>query len=216
MESPVRAKARAARIAATLADWYPDDVHTALEWRNPLQLLVSTILSAQATDVKVNQVAPALYARFPDAAALAAAPIEDVETLVRETGFFRNKARSIKGCALGLVERHGGEVPRTLDELVELPGVGRKTANVVLWNCFEVPGIVVDTHVIRVSGRLGLTVHAEAERIEIDLMALLPKDEWAPFCNRLTYLGRRVCSARMPRHSECRLLGDCPAGQAQT
>jgi len=207
---------RAGRIAATLADWYPDDVRAALEWRKPLELLVSTILAAQSTDAKVNEVAPALYERFPDAAALAAAPAEDVERLIHATGFFRNKAKSVQGCCRALVERHGGEVPRTLPELVALPGVGRKTANVVLTNCFGVPGIVVDTHVIRLSCRLGLTGETDPDRIERDLMALLPEPEWSPFCHRLTYLGRRVCTARAPRHAECRLLPDCPTGKAAT
>jgi endonuclease III len=205
---------RASRIAATLAGWYPDDVRCALTWRTPFELLVKTILSAQATDVKVNEVAPALFARYPDAAALAAAEPGDVEPLIHATGFFRAKARSVVACSRALVERHGGQVPRTMEPLTALPGVGRKTANVVLTECFGVPGIVVDTHVLRVSGRLGLASGDDAERVEADLGALLPEPAWSDFCHRLTYLGRRVCDARKPKCLECRLRPDCPTGKA--
>ena len=209
-------KARAGRIAAILAGWYPDDVRAALDWRNPVELLVSTILAAQATDVKVNEIAPALYARFPDPAALAGAPVAEVEDLVRQTGFFRNKARAVQACCRALLDRHGGEVPGAMEDLVALPGVGRKTANVVRTNCFGLPGIVVDTHVIRLSARLGLTDESDPEKIERDLMALLPEAEWSAFCHRLTWLGRRVCTARKPAHAACRLLPDCPTGKEAT
>jgi endonuclease-3 len=209
-----KAKAeRAARIAKTLAAWYPDDVKCALTWRTPFELLVKTILSAQSTDAKVNEVAPALFARFPDAKAMAAAEAEDVEPLVHATGFFRAKARSVVACSRALVDRHGGQVPRTMDELVALPGVGRKTANVILTDVFGVPGIVVDTHVLRVAGRLGLASGDDAERVEADLMVLLPESAWSDFCHRLTYLGRRVCDARRPRCPECRLREMCPTGK---
>jgi endonuclease-3 len=214
MESAKARKERAGRIAATLAGWMPDSTGTPLHWRSPLELLVGTILAAQARDDTVNQVVPVLLARFPDAASIAAAPVEEVEAIVKTTGFFRAKARSVQGCCAMLVERHGGEVPATMEALTALPGVGRKTANVVLGNCFGVPGLVVDTHVLRVSKRWELTAEEDAERVEADLCALLPREEWTPFSHRVTWFGRSFCTARNPRCPECRLLDLCPFGAA--
>jgi len=212
MESFEEKRARATRIAQALAKAYPEHTRTALNWRNPFELLISTILAAQTTDAKVNEVAPHLYARFPDAHVLSKAPIAEVEQLIHATGFFRNKARMAVRCAQALVEHHGGQVPRTMDALTALPGVGRKTANVVLTNCFGVPGIVVDTHVIRLAGRLELSTETDPEAIERDLMSLLEETEWSAFCHRLTHFGRQVCTARMPAHGECLLLSECPSG----
>jgi endonuclease-3 len=189
---------------------------TALHYRDPFELLIATILSAQTTDETVNRVTPALFARWPDAAALARADPADVEALVRPTGFFRQKARAITGCARALVERFGGEVPRHMADLVTLPGVARKTANVVLANCRPRPasdhGIFVDTHVRRVSQRLALTGARDPDDIERDLMCLVPERKWADFPHQLIELGRGPCTARGPRHAECPLLRHCPMG----
>lgn len=201
-------RARARRVADRLATLFPD-AHCELDFANPLQLLVATILSAQCTDVRVNQVTPALFARFPDAAALAGADPAELEKLIRPTGFFRAKARNIQLCCRQLVERHGGEVPSTMEELVALNGVGRKTANVILGNAFDVPGLPVDTHVTRVSWRLGLTTETDPVKIERDLTALLPAKEWTMLGHRLIFLGRRVCHARTPRCAECALAKEC-------
>jgi endonuclease-3 len=199
----------AGKIVRLLKKMYPD-ASCALAHESPLQLLVATILSAQCTDARVNMVTPALFARFPDAAAFAGAEIHELEKAIQSTGFFRNKARNIKGCCSRIVERHGGAVPSVLEELVELPGVGRKTANVVLGNCFETPGITVDTHVGRLSRRLGLSSHTDPEKVEKDLMALLPAKEWTLFSHRMIFHGRQVCYARKPACSECALLKICP------
>jgi len=178
---------------------------------SPLELLVATILSAQCTDVRVNMVTPKLYARYPTAAALAAAPLRDIERIIQSTGFFRNKARNIQACCRKLVAEHGGEVPRTMEELVELPGVGRKTANVVLGTAFGIAtGVVVDTHVMRLSRRLGLTTHKDPIKIERDLMEQLPKRQWIDFSHRLIHHGRRICAARKPLCEECPLETICP------
>jgi endonuclease-3 len=200
---------RARRIANALAEMFPD-AHCELDFTNPLQLLVATILSAQCTDARVNQVTPKLFKRYPGAAALAAAKPADVEDIIRSTGFFRAKARSIQLCCQQLLERHGGEVPSTMEELTALNGVGRKTANVILGNAFGVPGLPVDTHVTRVSFRLGLTAETDAVKIERDLTALFPPAEWTMLGHRLIFLGRRVCQARKPRCSECGLAKICP------
>ena len=216
MESMKARRERAGEIATVLAGWYPDDLRCALDFENPYQLLVKTILAAQCTDKKVNEISPALFARWPDPASLAAAPLPEIEKMVRQTGFFRAKAASIRKCSQALVERHGGVVPRTMEGLNALPGVGRKTANVLLTNVFGVPGIVVDTHVLRVAGRLGLSRETDAEKVEADLMRLLPEAEWSAFCHRLTWLGRRVCDARKPRCVECRLRPVCPTGRKLT
>ncbi len=182
-----------------------------LDHANPLQLLVATILSAQCTDVRVNLVTPELFKRYPTAEALAAAPLRSIERLIQSTGFFRNKAKNIQACCRKLVADHGGEVPRTLEELVELPGVGRKTANVVLGVAYKIAtGLVVDTHVARLSHRLGLTEHRDPVKIERDLMALLPKNRWIEFSHELIHHGRQICIARRPRCEVCPLDSLCP------
>jgi endonuclease-3 len=202
-------RARAHRIRRGLARLYPD-AHCALVHQNPLQLLVATILSAQCTDVRVNLVTPALFARYPDAAAFAAADRAELEAMIQSTGFFRNKARSIQLCCQQLVENYGGEVPATLEELTPLPGVGRKTANVVLGDAFGVPGITVDTHVGRLSRRFGLTTQDDPVKVEQDLMRLIPKAEWTIFSHRTIFHGRQVCFARKPNCAGCTLAKDCP------
>lgn len=200
---------RAGQLVRGLAKLYPD-AHCALHYENPLQLLIATILSAQCTDVRVNMVTPALFARFPDAAAYATAAPAELEALIQSTGFFRNKARSIIGCCQQLVDQHGGQVPGTMEELVPLPGVGRKTANVLLGNAFGVPGITVDTHVGRLSRRLGLTEHDDPEKVERDLMRLIPQKEWTMFSHRMIFHGRQVCFARKPNCGGCTLAKLCP------
>jgi len=206
---------RLAAIQRLLDEAYPEPT-TALDWREPVQLLVATILSAQCTDERVNQVTPALFARFPDAAALAEAPIEELERLVHTTGFFRNKAKAIQGAAKLLVERHGGEVPRSMEAMLELPGVARKTANVVLGTAYGLTtGIVVDTHVKRLATRLGLTTEEDPEKIERDLMALVAKERWIALAHELILHGRAICHARRPACPGCLLAPHCPsAGKA--
>ena len=202
-------KLRARKVLRVLARLYPD-AHCALDFTSPLELLIATILSAQCTDVRVNLTTPALFARYPDAAAYAKAELADIEELIRSTGFFRNKAKSIRDCCRILVEKHGGEVPSTLEELVVLPGVGRKTANVVLGNAFETPGITVDTHVGRLSRRLGFTTNEDAVKVEHDLMAIWPKKEWTMASHRLIFHGRQVCHSRKPLCDACELAKLCP------
>ena len=204
--TPLRRRAR--RIMRELARLYPDS-RSALNFENPYQLLVGVILSAQCTDKRVNMVTPALFARYPDAAAFAAADPAELERLIQSTGFFRNKARNIIACCRQLVEEHGGRVPATMEELVRLPGIGRKTANVILGNAFGTPGIPVDTHVGRLSQRMGLTIHTDPVRVERELMALLPRKEWTTFGHRMIYHGRQVCHARKPRCEECALARLC-------
>ncbi len=190
---------------------YPD-AHCELDYRNPFELLGATILSAQCTDVRVNMVTPVLFARYPDADALSVAKQEDVEEIVRTTGFFRAKAKSLIGMATMLVARFGGEVPRTVAELVPLPGVGRKTANVVLGNAFEInEGIVVDTHVQRLARRLGLTREADPIGIEKALIPLFPREDWALLSHLLIWHGRRRCFARKPECAACLLSDMCPS-----
>jgi len=202
--------ARVAAIVEGLAETYPV-AECALIHDSPFQLLIATILSAQCTDERVNQVTRTLFAKFPTAEALANASLTDLETEVQPTGFFRNKARNIQGCCRALVEQHGGQVPRNLEALVQLPGVGRKTANVVLGTAFGLPtGVVVDTHVTRLSQRLGMTRHDDAVKIEQDLMRLLPTGEWIMFSHRVIHHGRRVCKARKPRCEDCMLAALCP------
>jgi endonuclease III len=200
---------RTKRINAILATLYPD-AKCALDYADPLQLLIATILSAQCTDVRVNKVTPALFARYPDAQAFADADQTELETLIQSTGFFRNKARNIRACCQAIVEKHAGHVPRTMDELVPLPGVGRKTANVILGNAFGVPGIPVDTHVGRLSRRMGLTEHDDPVKVESDLMALVPKAEWTLFGHRMIFHGRQVCQSRKPNCEGCALNIICP------
>ena len=207
-------KARAARteeILARLKEEYPDS-RCALEHRNPLELLVATILSAQCTDKRVNMVTPALFARYPTAADYAEADLADLEEMVRTTGFFRNKARSLKGLGQALVADHGGAVPADMDALVKLPGTGRKTANVVLGNAFGIDeGVVVDTHVGRISRLLGLTEEKDPVKVERDLMAVVPRSDWTIWSHLLIDHGRAVCKARRPECGSCVLADLCPS-----
>jgi endonuclease III len=196
-----------------LLDRYYPEAHVTLDFTNPLEMLVATVLSAQCTDVRVNQVTPALFAKYPTAQAYAQAPVEELEDMIRSTGFFRNKAKSIKALCQKLVEDYGGEVPASLDELVKLPGIGRKTANVVLGNAFGIPGIFVDTHLGRVSQRLGLTKHKDPVKIEFDLMPLIPKERWVKFSHQMIWHGRQICDARKPKCPLCPLLPYCDYGQ---
>jgi len=212
-ESKAKRRERAGQILARLKGQYPR-VETPLNWRTPFELLVATILSAQCTDAKVNEVTKDLFKRYRKPADLAAAQPADIEPHIRATGFFRNKAKSIVGAARAIQQEHGGEVPRTMDELTALPGVARKTANVVLQAAFGVnEGVVVDTHVARVSIRLKLTGWAkgEAVKIEQDLMSLWPRDDWGRAGFALTWHGRRVCTARKPDCPACRLRDLCPS-----
>lgn len=200
---------QALKVARALAQTYPTAI-CALHHDGPFQLLAATILSAQCTDERVNLVTPALFANYPTPAALAAAKQADVEKIIQSTGFFRAKAANLIGMAQGVVSQFGGELPRTLDEMITLPGVGRKTANVVLGTAFGIPtGVVVDTHVKRITRLLGLTNNKTPEKIERDLQAVLPKSEWINFSHRLIHHGRRVCVARRPKCEECSLLKLC-------
>ncbi len=208
-ESGRELKARAERIAATLARLYPE-ARISLDFANPWQCLVATVLSAQCTDERVNKVTPELFRRIPDVGTMAAAPLEEIERLIVTTGFFRQKARSLRGAARAIIEKFGGEMPSTMAELVTLPGVGRKTANVLLGHVFGAPGMVVDTHVRRLAFRLGLTKQEDPDVIELDLQKILPEREWTPFSMRLILHGRRVCIARRPRCETCALAPDCP------
>jgi endonuclease-3 len=201
--------ARVQALIESLARLYPDAT-TALHHRNPVQLLVATILSAQCTDARVNLVTPALFARYPDAAAFASAPIPELEAMIRSTGFFHSKAVAIQSCCADLVAKHGGRVPRTMEELTALHGVGRKTANVVLGNAYGIPGVVVDTHVSRLSQRLGLTSHKDPVKIEHALMIVVPRERWTLFSHWLILHGRETCNARKPRCSACVLAPFCP------
>ena len=203
-------RVRVQAILAQLSELYPD-ARCALDFTTPLQLLIATILSAQCTDERVNKTTPALFARFPDARALAQAPLPELEALIHSCGFFRNKAKSIKEACADIVAKHGGEVPRTLEALFALSGVGRKTANVVLGNAFGInSGVVVDTHVTRLANRLGLTTEQDAVKIEFALMPLVPQDSWTLFSHWLILHGRAVCNARKPHCSACPLSPHCP------
>jgi len=209
--APADLRRRTAKIIALLKREYPD-AHCELDYRTPFELLVATILSAQCTDARVNLVTPALFARFPTPAALAAARQEDVETLIRSTGFFRNKAKSLIGMAQAIGAGHAGSVPSTMAELQVLPGVGRKTANVILGNAYgKNEGITVDTHVTRLANLLGLTRQTTPEKIEQDLMALVPRKDWTLISHLLIWHGRRVCIARRPRCEVCVLNRICPS-----
>jgi len=185
-----------------------------LDFTNPFELLIATMLSAQSTDVRVNIVTKSLFRKYPNPAAFAAASQVEMERDVKQTGFFRNKAKAVIAASKAIMEKHNGETPRTMEELTQLPGVGRKTANVVLSNAFKTPvGIVVDTHVTRVSGRLGLSSNSDAEKIEQDLMKLIPQKEWTAFSHRLIYHGRQICVARKPKCAECVLNDVCPSAE---
>jgi endonuclease-3 len=194
-----------------LQETYPD-AHCALHHQNAYQLLVATILSAQCTDARVNMVTPALFARFPDATALADAEPEELEELIRSTGFFRSKTKSLIGMARGVGERHGGEIPATMDALTDLPGVGRKTANVILGNAFgKNEGVVVDTHVTRLSNRLGFSAHQDPVKIEQDLIGQFPREQWTLLSHLLIDHGRAICVARAPKCPACPLADICPS-----
>jgi endonuclease-3 len=204
------AKRHAGTVAKRLARHYAD-AQCALHFSSPLELLIATILSAQCTDQRVNMVTPELFRRFPKADDLARAPQSEIEGIIQSTGFFRNKAKNIKECCRKLVEEHNGEVPQDLEALVRLPGIGRKTANVVLGTAFGITsGVVVDTHVGRLSKRLGLTAHEDPIKVERDLMALLPRREWIAFSHRMIHHGRRICVARGPKCEICPLNEICP------
>jgi endonuclease-3 len=218
MAKPRTAKGRARETAARLAVEYPGSAKElcALRHDNPYQLLVATILSAQTTDERVNMVTPAVFARYPTPYELAAADPGELEAIIQSTGFFRSKTRSLIGMAAGLVDRYGGEVPTSLEDLTTLPGVGRKTANVVRSVAFGLPGLPVDTHVGRLSRRLGLTTQSDPVKVELELNAMLPPPEWGSFSLRLILHGRRVCLARKPRCGECVLADFCPSSQVPT
>lgn len=201
---------RALMLLARLKELYPEATCT-LNYETPVQLLVATMLSAQCTDERVNQVTPALFARFPNASAIAQAPRTEIETLIRSTGFYRNKAKNIQAACKMIISEYGGKVPDTMANLVKLPGVARKTANVVLAHAYGInAGVTVDTHVKRISHRLGLTENTDPKRIEKDLMALLPQPEWENWSIRLIYHGRAVCKAKQPLCEGCALADLCP------
>lgn len=208
-ESQSQLRERALAIASALARAYPD-ADCALHYRTPFQLLVATILSAQCTDKKVNEVTRELFRGYGTPAKLAAADPAEIERIVRPTGFYRQKARSIQATAREIVERFGGMVPRTIEELVSLRGVARKTANVVLGNAFGVPGLTVDTHMKRVNARLGLSGESDPDKIERDLMQLVPEPEWTVYSHRIIHHGRECCDARRPRCETCPLVELCP------
>jgi endonuclease-3 len=204
-------RARAAKILDVLRREFPGAV-TALRHENPFQLLIATILSAQCTDERVNMVTPGLFAAYPGAAEFVRARQPDVEEIIRSTGFFRNKAKSILACSAALMERHGGRVPDRMEELVTLPGVGRKTANVVLGQAFGIAsGVVVDTHVQRLAGRLGFSARNTPEKIEADLMEVFPASDWIDVSSILILHGRKWCTARRPRCTECPVRAHCPS-----
>jgi len=209
-ESPLALVRRARRINRELAMVYPD-AHCELDFTSPFELLVATVLSAQTTDVRVNLVTPTLFAKYPTARDLAAADRENVETIIQSTGFFRAKTQAIMGLSQAIVERFDGEVPERLKDLVTLPGVGRKTANVVLGNAFGVPGLTVDTHFARLARRFRWTTKTDAEKIESDVAALIPKSEWTILSHRLIWHGRRCCHSRRPACGACALARLCPS-----
>lgn len=208
-ESLQKKRERAANIVSILEDMHPD-AEIALHYQTPFQLLVATILAAQCTDARVNMVTPALFQKFPTPQAFLDAPIEELEQAIFSTGFYRNKARSIRNACGMIVEEFGGEVPRTMEELLRLPGVGRKTANVLLGHCFNTPGVVVDTHVKRISNLLGLVASEDPENIEEQLMEVIAKEKWVRFSHLLAEHGRAVCIARRPKCEVCPVGGLCP------
>jgi endonuclease-3 len=210
VESPLALKRRARKMGRILTETHPD-AHCELDFTTPLELAVATILSAQTTDVRVNQVTPGLFAKYPDAAAYAGADRAELEEILRPTGFFRAKANSLIGLGQALVEKYDGEVPKKLEQLVELPGIGRKTANVVLGNAFGIPGITVDTHFGRLSRRFGWTAEEDPVRVEHAVGALFPKSEWTMLSHRMIFHGRRVCHSRKPACGACTLASLCPS-----
>ena len=210
MKGLKKKKERAQLILEILDPLYTNE-KTALQYQTPFQLLIATILSAQCTDKQVNQVTRTLFKKYKDPVAFMDAPISELEADIRPTGFFRNKAKSIKGCCQGLLDRYGGKVPSTMEEMIKLPGVGRKTANCVLGAVFDIPGVVVDTHVKRLAQRLGLTESKNPDIIEKDIGELLPENSWRRFSDVLIYHGREVCKARKPDHKRCKLFHLCPS-----
>ena len=210
METTHQRIKRVKKISEILDPLYTRE-KTALEYHTPFQLLISTILSAQCTDKQVNAVTKDLFEKYFSPSDFLSTPITELEADIRSTGFFRNKAKAIKGCCKGLVDQHGGEVPSTMAELIKLPGVGRKTANCVLGAAFGVPGVVVDTHVKRLSIRLGLTENKNPDKIEKDIEKLLPEERWRRFSDILIYHGRAICNARKPNHAGCPVFRHCPS-----
>jgi len=210
-ESKKARRERAGRIFELLEMEYPE-ASTALNHTDPFQLAVATILSAQCTDERVNMVTPSLFKRFPGPEALAEAPLEELEAIIHSTGFFRNKAKSLVGMSQALVGEYGGDLPQTLAELTKLPGIGRKTANVILGNAFGIDeGVVVDTHVKRLSGRMGFSKEKTPEKIEVDLIEVFDRERWTPLSHLLIFHGRQVCPARKPRCEECGIAHLCPS-----
>jgi endonuclease III len=209
----MKARERVAQLIKVWPKVYPD-AHTELNFKTPLELLIATILSAQCTDKRVNMVTPVLFKKYRTANDYASAPAAELETAIKSTGFFRSKTRSIQGATSAIAKKFGGKVPNSMEKLRELPGVGRKTANVVLGNAFGInEGIVVDTHVIRLSQRLGLTKHKDPEKIEQDLMKLVPKEYWTDWSHWLIWHGRRRCYARKPDCANCEVFKLCPSGK---
>ena len=200
-------------ILRILDQTYPE-AKCSLDFNNPLDLLVATVLSAQCTDERVNKVTKTLFDKYQAAADYANATLEELEDDIRSTGFFRNKAKSLKNCSAELVAEYQGEVPASLEQLVKLPGIGRKTANVILGTAFNIPGIVVDTHVGRITQRIGLTQEKDPVKIEFDLMEIIPRAKWTVFSHQLIQHGRKICNARKPKCSECPLLEHCDHGQS--
>ena len=210
---PTKKQERAGDIVVRLKQMYPK-AKCSLDFTNAFELLIATMLSAQSTDVRVNIVTKSLFRKYPNPRSFAQASQVEMERDVKQTGFYRNKAKAVINASKAIVEKHGGEVPRTMEELTALPGVGRKTANVVLSNAFKIAvGIVVDTHVTRVANRLGLTAHDDAEKIEQDLMKLIPQKEWTTFSHRLIAHGRTICIARKPKCAQCQLNDLCPSAE---
>jgi endonuclease-3 len=210
LESIERKKERAEYVFETLDPLYTRE-KTALKYRTPFQLLISTILSAQCTDKQVNQVTQSLFKKYKMPQDYLKVPVAELEMDIRPTGFFRNKAKSIRGCCQGLLDLYGGKVPASMEEMLKLPGVGRKTANCVLGAAFDIPGVVVDTHVKRLSLRLDLTENQDPDKIEKDIEKLLPRERWRRFSDILIYHGRAICTAKKPDHARCPVMSQCPS-----
>jgi len=210
MESLKKKSDRARKIFDLLDPLYTHE-KTALKYRTPFQLLIATILSAQCTDKQVNRVTQELFIKYKKPGDYLKVPISELESDIKPTGFYKNKAKSIKGCSQGLIDLYEGKVPRTMEEMLKLPGVGRKTANCVLGAAYDVPGVVVDTHVKRLSQRLGLTENQDPDKIERDIGELLPPGKWRRFSDLLIYHGREICTARKPDHTHCRVFKLCPS-----
>jgi endonuclease-3 len=200
---------RALRVVDGLKEGYPD-AHCELDFTNALEALVASILAAQSTDARVNMVTPSLFKKYRTPQHYLDTPEDTLKQEIHSTGFFNNKTKAIRSASRAIIERFGGEMPRTMEELVSLPGVGRKTANVILGNVYKVPGIVVDTHMLRIARRLGFTVQADAEKVERDVMAILPEGEWINFSHLIPWHGRRCCTARAPQCDSCPVAEDCP------